>query len=289
MSWVQNRYTIFIGLLFSLAAILSITWFHQHGTGDNRSAASYKTERRAVPIVFVHGYKGTANSFGGMLDRFQQNHWGEKTMVIRVSGDGFILVNGKISDRYTNPMVQVIFSQNRASFSQTTKWLEKVMGILYTKYGVKEVNLVGHSMGGLVCTKYIEETYQEKNYPAVRKLITVGSPYKGVRLQKFKKNPNNTGAAAVDLIPGSKALQALVTHKNRFDPQIKVLAIAGVINEPATGDSLVSLDSALGGKAIVPARRYQSEVVYGKHAGHSALHENKKVDRMIGKFLWNLQ
>src|SRR5699024_11687032 len=44
--------------------------------------------------VFVHGYKGTKNSFGNMLKRFEDKYgWGQRTLVYRVSPAGNLDVN----------------------------------------------------------------------------------------------------------------------------------------------------------------------------------------------------
>ncbi|GER66317.1 hypothetical protein BpJC7_08400 [Weizmannia acidilactici] len=286
MPYSQHRHAILISICFFLAMSLSAVWFFQNHLTAKGNAAAARPAADPIPTVFVHGYKGTANSLGGMLNRLEESGVAEKAMVIHVTADGLIVANGQVSKQDRHPMIQVILSQNRSSFRQTAEWLEKVMHILYTKYDVKEAYLVGHSMGGLICTKYIEETSHQPNYPVIRKLVTIGSPYHGVLVQRFKQNPNNTGAAARDLLPGSNALKALFANKNRFGGKIEVLAIAGVVKNPASGDTLVSLDSALGGKSIVPAGRYTSKIVYGKNAQHSRLHENKKVDHMVGNFLW---
>ncbi|MEC5268198.1 alpha/beta hydrolase [Heyndrickxia coagulans] len=285
MPYIQHRNAILAMICLFLMLSLSTVWF-SHRTDKNNAAAAPPAQK-PVPTVFVHGYKGTARSFNGMLGRLEKSGVAEKAMVIRVTKDGMIVVNGEISNRARHPMIQVIFSDNRASFRQTAGWLEKTMHILYTKYDVKEANLVGHSMGGLICTKYIEDTSGRRQYPVIQKLVTIGSPYEGVLIRVFKQNPNNTGDAARDLLPGSVAFKALYANKNRFSPHIQVLAIAGVVEKPALGDSLVSLDSALGGRFIVPKKQYTSKIVYGKNAQHSSLHENKRVDRIVTDFLWD--
>lgn len=48
--------------------------------------------------------------------------------------------------------------------------------------GVKTVNLVGHSMGGLVASFYALNLQSE---PSVEKIITLGTPFKGTKMAKL--------------------------------------------------------------------------------------------------------
>ena len=283
---LQKKSSIFITIAVILAFILLISSIFYTDTDQASSPTTPTISSDSIPTIFVHGFKGSAHSFDGMLDRFQRQHWGKKEMVIYVTNEGDTIIKGNISKNVMHPLIQVVFHNNRASFQETAGYLKKVMRILYTQYDIQEVNIVGHSMGGIISTKYIEETYHKKDYPTTHKLITIGSPFQGVILKRFKQNPNNTGAAAIDLVPHSKALKILVQNSRKFDPNIQVLAIAGVIEDKNDGDGLVSLYSAFGGKNIVPKNQFHTKIVYGKSAYHSGLHENKNVDLLVSTFLW---
>lgn len=255
---------------------------------------SIKSERSSqvvvVPTVFVHGFKGGPSSFNHMLDRFQENyHWGKKTMVCRVNKSGHLYISGGIpSYQKKNPFVQVIFENNRASIHDTTDWLKEIMEVLSLRYHVKEINVVGHSMGGLVLTNYIEQTYGQKNYPRIQKLITLGSPFKGIERESYYQNVYNTGPAVHDLKANSLLLRSLFVHRDQFDPHIQVLSIAGVVLDGELGDGVVSLDSALGLQDIVAKNHFHHEIIHDVQATHSGLHEHRKVDQLIGEFLWGI-
>lgn len=233
--------------------------------------------------MFVHGFKGGPRSFNFMLDRFQnQYHWGKKTMVCEVDKNGHLHIYGGIPTYAKNPFIQVIFKNNRASIQETTNWLKEIMTVLNQKYNVKNIYIVGHSMGGLVLTNFIEQSNGQ--YPKVQKLITIGSPFKGIQRETYYQNVHNTGPAIYDLKSNSSFLRSLVTNRNEFNQQIQVLSIAGVAKDPEDGDGVVSLDSALGLQDIAP--KVQKKVIYDPHATHSGLHEHPLVDQYVGEFLW---
>lgn len=271
-------------------ALLLITGFSLlllHHTSSNKN--SLPNESR-IPTIFVHGFKGTSKSFNTMLNRFENNYyWGKKTMVCRVSHSGHVFISGGIPKNQKHPFIQIVFENNRATIQNTTDNLKDVMKILKHRYGINDIYAVGHSMGGLVLTNYIEQTSKQKRYPKVKKLITIGSPYKGIERKAYYKNPNNTGPAVKDLKPNSSALQTLVDHKETFDANIKVLSIAGVILNSKHGDGVVSQPSALGIQDIVHSNQLKTKVVNDINATHSGLHEHQTVDRYIGEFLWGIK
>ncbi|WP_338752108.1 alpha/beta fold hydrolase [Bacillus sp. FJAT-52991] len=233
--------------------------------------------------VFVHGYKGTAVSFRSMLDRFEnEHHWGKQALLCKVTKDGRVLTS-KTSHYTANDhlFVQVVFENNRANFEDTTYWLSEVMNTLKTHYGIDQVNLVGHSMGGIVSTKFLEDYKQGGKYPHVEKLVVIGSPFKGVKNRDYLKT--NTGAATYDLMPNSPAIKQLWANTESFPKHVKTLAIAGV------GDQLVNVNSALAIESIVPKENYTESIIVNRNINHSGLHESDEVDAQIGQFLWNEQ
>lgn len=66
----------------------------------------------------------------------------------------------------------------------------------------KEMILVGHSMGGIVCSLAVEHDPSLKEY--VSKVITVASPFFGTKISVF-----GFGKAAKELLPGSEVLEDL--------------------------------------------------------------------------------
>ncbi|RIW28597.1 alpha/beta hydrolase [Bacillus salacetis] len=233
-----------------------------------------------IPTVFVHGYKGTYNSFKTMLYRFEQNGWGKKELVVYVSAEGEITWKGALHpDPKLPPLVQIVFEKNKASIAETSTRLQSVMKGLKDKFGVEQVYLVGHSMGGLVSTNYLESTKSNGEYPKTLKFSVIGSPFDGISSESYHQV--NTGEAIIDLKPDSDALNSLVKKRESFPADIEVMAIAG------SGDQVVDVDSAFAIQSIVNEESLQKHLIEDQSIGHSGLHETEKVDKLLKKFLWN--
>ncbi|WP_233880134.1 alpha/beta fold hydrolase [Virgibacillus halodenitrificans] len=229
-----------------------------------------------IPTVFVHGYKGTANSFDFMLNRFENKYnWGNKAIVYYVSASGKVEEHNLNKGRKEPTFIQVVFQNNRASFATTSFWLASVLQQLKEKYEVEKVNLVGHSMGGIVSLKYIKE-YNEKAYPSVANFVTIGSPYDGIYSDAYFRIHHDP--AAEDLKPQSNGLKRL--REGEFPKGINVLSIA------STGDTVAVPESVHALRSIIPSNQLEEVVIEDPELGHSALHENVQIDQLIHSFLW---
>jgi uncharacterized alpha/beta hydrolase family protein len=281
MDWVKkNRKR----LVFSSLLIISFFTLYLLPRTDNvESSEKTLSKEEKIPTVFVHGFKGTYNSFKTMMDRFENQHgWGQKTLTLFVSEKGIITYSGNLPKNPSSPpLIQVVFESNRASIPDTTQWLENVMKFLYDFYGVRDINIVGHSMGGLVSTLYLQNSENIVEVPKPHKFITIGSPFLGVTKQSYRQI--NTGAAVRDLMPNSKVLNNLYKNRGTLPKDIKVFAIA------STGDQVVSVKSATAIQRLFPRENYQQEIIYDPHASHSGLHESVLVDHLIGEFLWKIK
>ncbi|WP_164908531.1 alpha/beta fold hydrolase [Halobacillus litoralis] len=277
MKWLSLLVgSILIGLIFFMI--------------NSKSSSSEPIDKEEMtPTLFIHGYKGGPRSFQTMIDRMQSLEWGKKQMVIYVASDGDLTIQGGIQQSRT-PFIQVLFENNRASINSQTHWLEGIMQRLKYDYEIQQVNIIGHSMGGLISANYLLNA-QEFTAPKVEKLAVIASPFKGISKEGYFKS--NYGEATTDLQPKSEALVQMIEKKNQFPPHVDVLAIAGIINKEAPEqlhwDGLVHASSVKGLQDIVPFGQYQEEMVYNKQASHSGLHELAEVDLLLGKFLWEQQ
>lgn len=215
---IKNKSILFIIAILIIGS--SIFFIYSKPTSSKNTEA-------LTPTLFVHGYKGGPASFDTMLNRFEGNNWGSKRMTFHVSANGELFVYGRFLNR-PNPYIQILFENDRASIKNQTIWLQKIMRTLYETYNIKQVNLVGHSMGGLASTNFLLHN-QENVYPSVEKLIVMGSPFKGIDNEHYFSV--NTGAATTDLQTQAEALQSMVENKANFDEHTEILAIAGVINK----------------------------------------------------------
>ncbi|MFU0790349.1 alpha/beta fold hydrolase [Virgibacillus proomii] len=242
----------------------------------NRAISDFDKIR---PTLFVHGYKGTENSFGFMLERFEHEYkWGDKALVYYVTKQGVVQKYHPRLGKEKPMFVQVIFAQNRASFELTASWLANVLQDMKKVYGVDDVNIVGHSMGGIVALKYIKQ-FRGEQFPSVHKFVTLGSPFDGIYSEAYFQIHHDP--AATDLRPDSPALKFL--RERPFPKHTQVLSIS------STGDAIAVPESVRSLREIVPSGQLTEKVIENKQLGHSDLHESRRVDQLIYEFLWKNQ
>ncbi|HLQ72144.1 MAG TPA: alpha/beta hydrolase [Bacillota bacterium] len=232
------------------------------------------------PTVFVHGYKGTYHSFGNMLHRFEYKYqWGHKALEYRISGNGAIHVNNRAAKSEGPAFIQVIFDENRASFADSVSYLSAALKHMKEKLQIDSINLVGHSMGGIVALKFIKEQLSSSDdYPNVEKYVAIGSPFDGIYQESYFDIHQDAGAQ--DLMPHSDALEALYTNEHTFPIDIDVLSIA------STGDIIAVPKSVSALENIIPSTQYEKVLIDNRYLGHSDLHESEKVDKLLYTFLF---
>src|SRR5699024_6097434 len=104
---------------------------------------------------------------------------------------------------------------------------------------IDSINLVGHSMGGLVSVKYIEDYHDPSQYPVTNKLITIGSPFGGIYDERYFQLYQNRGA--IDLQPDSRALQLLQYNAAGIPGNLQVFSIGSVGDTVAVPESVRKL------------------------------------------------
>ncbi|MEC5424626.1 alpha/beta fold hydrolase [Virgibacillus sp. C22-A2] len=239
---------------------------------NNNKSENYSGE----PTVFVHGYKGTLKSFGNMLDRFETKYnWGTKALIYYVTSDGEVNEYNFNKGRDKPAFIQVLFEDNRAGFSNSAEWLATALKKMKKDYSIDSVDLVGHSMGGIVSLKYAKQ-YQQEEYPSVNKIVAIGSPFDGIYKDEYFQI--NRDAAATDLKPDSAELQLL--QVGTFPTNVEVLNIG------STGDPVAVPESVEAIRTVISSDQLVEIIIEDDNLGHSALHENEQVDKLIYSFLW---
>ncbi|MBC1589760.1 alpha/beta hydrolase [Listeria welshimeri] len=243
----------------------------------------------AIPTLFVHGYSGTANSFKGMINRLADDGSVTKSLVMTVAADGTVTSKGNYDKFSQNPTIQVIFEENKSSMVNQALWIQNVMKELKNNYHIEKVYAIGHSMGGVSLTSYIEKVGSNKTYPVIEKLVLIGAPLNGLVI-------GDDGVTPYDLTEdgpkqSSERYSEFMENKTNIPTNLQVLNIAGDKLDGTKSDGSVSVASALSGKFIFDGQvtSYEEQVFTGKNAAHSNLHENTEVDAKVAAFLWDIK
>ncbi|MHC9536630.1 alpha/beta hydrolase [Dellaglioa sp. BT-FLS60] len=238
---------------------------------------------KMVPTLFVHGYGGNRLSFGSMINRFERVGYGRKDMVIIVDLDGSLHVEGQL--RSAQPFVQILFKNNVASVEKQSAWLYRIMQFLYGAYAIKKVDFVGHSMGSVSILRYLTEYRDALDAPTVAHAISIGAPYNDHNIARTTPKIEDlflTDDGPVETTPLYQYFDKAMQH---LPKNLQFLNIAGDLKDG--NDGAVSVNSALSLRYLVKNQlNYHELIVSGRKAAHSLLHENKRVDESIYKFLW---
>ncbi|HIY57535.1 MAG TPA: alpha/beta hydrolase [Candidatus Tetragenococcus pullicola] len=280
-------------LMMSLGCLLLITVgckFDQVEANEASTTISSSPEnetikKSAIPTIFIHGYSGGKASFGHLIGRMEDSNLANKEMTITVNADGSLNPQGKLSHTENNPMIQVLFVDNTNTEWAQTDWIREVLLYLKNEQGINEVNLVGHSMGGVSSLRYLCTYGQEADLPKVVKFAAIGAPFNDFTdtldsqtLEELIENGPSVASARY------QDYQNLISN---IPTDIPMTIMAGQLSSNEFTDGTVSVTSALSVYQLLQVSGFNvSYSIISKDAQHSQLHENQEVDQLLKDFLW---
>ena len=192
-----------------------------------------------------------------------------------------------------NPICEVNYENNRQlNFNKHGEYASNVVKALQKKYGIKKINMVGHSLGNISIIYYMLKNGNNKKMPQIQKQVDIAGHFAGLT---FSGLPNDLmQPKGMKLNSNGKPNKMNMTYEQMTavrkiyaKKHVKVLNIIGDIGNGSDGrvDNISSLSLqylVAGGKSS-----YKVLKLNGKNAQHSKLHENSEVDRALIKFLWN--
>ena len=240
-----------------------------------------------IPTIFLPGYFGNRFSFGRLLNRLSLRYQANKSMVVKVDLHGRIRIRGTISQ--SRPMIQVLFANKLSRPEQQATWLADICRALHDRYGVNQVNLVGHSMGCITIFWFL--THQSAtSMVTVKRVVAIAGPFNDSEIARSTSDIDAYPLNAKGPVKKMPIYRALSKRVFAIPKDIQVLNIAGRISNLQQDDGQVSLNSAFSLRYLLraPVEQYRELVIHGKRATHRLLNENSEVDEGIAKFIWNL-
>lgn len=242
-----------------------------------------RLKKSNIPTLLFHGYKGTLLTFNGMIQRLTRNEYAERSVTLTVGPSGEITEDGKWTSE-GNPLIQVIFEDNTNQEWQQAEWIQVVLNYLAETYQTKRVNVLGHSMGGVSIMRYLSMYGVEGSDVAIHKVVTIGSPF-----NDFNEDDRELAEIAKTgpQVPAPRFVEYDEEFSN-FPQGVPYLNIAGDIDGDNGSDGTVPVASVAAMNYLFEKYQlpYEFVKVDGKTAQHSALHENRKVDKLVAEFLW---
>ncbi|MGG5341490.1 alpha/beta fold hydrolase [Enterococcus sp. AZ192] len=278
-------YTVLICLALLFTGCTSKKIVEKQPSSDPTSS-SVTESKSAVPTLFIHGYSGGSGSFGGMIKRLEADRVTKKELVLTVSVEGEVKASGNLTGKQDNPSIQVLFEDNKNNEWNQAEWIKNCLIYLRDTFDIDQVNLVGHSMGGISALRYLTTYGDDPSLPAVQKFVAIAAPFNNfVELSE--------GETIDGLLTNGPSVQSeryadYANGINKVSTRMPILILAGDIEDGSLSDEIVPVADALSVVALFKAHgnSVQEKIFYGKNAQHSQLHENREVDQTVANFLW---
>lgn len=162
-------------------------------TNTNEVVKAFILRVYRVPVLMIHGKNDSGESYVNMANRLQNEGLYLNEMLLRANYD-------KTSNESFATNSQVVRQE-----------IDKLLGkMVQQKYAVKKVDIVAHSMGGLLSRIYLQSSQYKLD---INKLITHNTPHSGSQAANRMDDPNlassflaqifgNHGGASQDLRVG---------------------------------------------------------------------------------------
>lgn len=250
------------------------------------NATSEVQKESPTPTLFIHGYSGGKGSFGGMINRLEKGHFTKKELTLTVDSSGEVQATGKLTKRANNPSIQILFDDNKSHEWNQAEWLKNCLVFIRDTYGVDEVNIVGHSMGGASSLRFLTTYGDDPQLPKIKKFVSIAAPF-----NNFVEDSNEESVETVLANGPEIQSERYADYVNGFEKvptEMEVLLIAGDVEDGSLGDEAVAVTDALSVVSLLQSHgnEVQEKIFYGKTAQHSKLHENPEVDQLVATFLW---
>lgn len=208
-----------------------------------------------IPVLFIHGTNGTPKDFKHLISKLDKKKF-----------------QPWIFYYPTSPRLAII-----------ARFLNNAVAELIVKHHIKEINVVGHSMGGLVSRAFINSNLKNNKASVIRRFISISTPWQGDRRAKrgVEKSPV-VMPVWKDLAPDSEFLAEL--YANRLPQKLQYYLLfsykGGSNGDGETNDGVVPLLSQLRLDAQRDAR-----LVRGFNETHTSVLESKDVSDLINSIL----
>jgi pimeloyl-ACP methyl ester carboxylesterase len=249
MSFPVNRNKTLLLLLTGV--LLFVGWQLLRDQFSEEEKAVRSTVREYVNEQYPEEANAAAATYGltPSPDNAQADR--EKTPVILIHGlddPGLVWMNLAPALHAEAYPVWIFNYPNDQPITESARLFGESLSQLHLQ-GVDRVNLVAHSMGGLVSREMLTnpDIIERLQLPMVRKLIMVGTPNHGSELARFRLLAevrdqlinlfsedfnwlnsifDGAGEAGIDLVPGSRFLTELNNRPNPPGTELIVIAAA---------------------------------------------------------------
>ena len=230
-----------------------VQFIEEHGAGIYLLQPYEPTK---IPVLFVHGVGGYPMEWSNVVDQLN-------------------------TERF---QPWVLHYPSGLRLDMLAEGLHRMVDELQAKHHFDALNIVAHSMGGLVSRGFINHHVAENDPPFVKCFVTLSTPWQGH--QSAQLGVDHAPAAVpswYDMVPGSPYLQSL--FEKSLPPEITCHLLFSYQGKPsflndANNDGTVTLWSQL----HLPAQLEAAKVI-GFDEDHTSILNAEKVHQTLNEIL----
>ncbi|GEN95730.1 alpha/beta hydrolase [Pediococcus ethanolidurans] len=239
--------------------------------------------------IFVHGFNGGVDSTGHMISAAQHAGWAKQVMTATITRYGRISITGSEKMDVKNPIIQVLFENNRAPEFVQINWLHSLLILLKREFNVMEYNGVGHSLGSNDLVNEALMYGDDLRVPKLKKLVTIAGPFNGLR--GFLHAKPVPALLRMDHRPTheTKHFKRMLKYREHFPKGVQLFNVVGKVEGYFDNDCFVSVNSARSVKYLLHGvlKDYRELLITGEEGYHCSLNHNPMVFNAMNDFLWN--
>lgn len=278
----------FFGILAMLALVCAGTWYviHQNQAQTLKAEARKTYIQSSRPTIFFHGWGSSSRAERHMANEAKKAGVTQTIIEAKVAKDGTVTLKGIIPKDAVNPIVLVNFDNNRGASTQDQgDYAYAVVKALQDKYGITEMNMVGHSYGNMAIVYYMLQHGNDTSLPKLVKQVDIAGHFNGIIGVNEPEN-NSLDDEGKPTSMAESYMELLSLGDNYPQGQVEVLNIYGDTGKGSDGrvSNLSSQSLAYLLKGHV--KSYQEKEITGPNGQHSKLHETALVDKPLIAFLW---
>lgn len=134
-------------VIAALVVIGTFAWYSQRRTS--------RFIQSTTPTLFFHGGGSSYHAEEHMVNAAKKAGVTKTVLRADVSKNGQVTLHGTMQRHAINPIVEVNYQNNRQlDFQKHGEWAGNVVRVLQQRYGIKKVNMVGHSLGNISIIYY---------------------------------------------------------------------------------------------------------------------------------------
>lgn len=286
---MKSKFTILLFTILSTTVLVLFIIYNKIQSQSYISTQYSNNKLKTTATIFLHGYGGSERSETFMVKQALNKNVTNEVITARVSREGKVYFDKKLSKDAANPIVKVEFKDNKnGNFKENAFWIKEILSQLKSQFGIQQFNFVGHSMGNMSIAFYMKNYGDDLHLPQLKKEVNIAGVYNGVLNMNEEVNEIIVDKQGKPSRMNPAYRQLLSLHKIYSGKEIKVLNIYGDLQDGSHSDGRVSNSSSQSLQYLLrgSAKSYQEMKFKGAKAQHSQLHENKDVANKIIQFLW---